>query len=263
MSVYYKEKSEYLRESVVSMLKQTIAPDEIILVKDGPLTDDLEKVIDEFKNYDIFKIVSIEQNVGFGKALNIGLNECRNELVARMDTDDISREDRCEKQLNLFIENELVSIVSSAIAEFDKGVNNINSIKRLPTKHQDIVKFSKKRNPFNHPAVMYKKSEVIKAGGYKHFTLFEDYYLWARMILNGAVCCNIDEPLVYMRANENMYKRRGGISYFKCILKFKWHMLRIGFYSWTDFIISTLTQGALSLLPNRLRIIIYKELLRE
>lgn len=263
MSIYYKEDPNYFRESVISMLEQTVKPDEIIIVKDGPLTPELDSVIKEFNDESIIKIISLPQNKGLGEALNIGMKHCNNDIIARMDTDDISRKDRCEKQLAMFLKNKSLSIVSSSVAEFDETPDKINAVKRLPVCHQAIVKYAKVRNPFNHPAVMYKKSEVEKAGGYKHFNLFEDYYLWARMIQNGAICANIEEPLLFMRANANMFKRRGGCKYFKAIISFKWHLKKIGFFSIKDFIISSFSQGIVSLLPNKLRIFIYQSFLRN
>ncbi|WP_110114928.1 glycosyltransferase [Bacillus sp. CGMCC 1.16541] len=263
MSVYYKENPVFLRESVQSILNQTIKPFEIIIVKDGELTKELDNVILEFEENSLIKIISLKENKGLGEALNVGLNYCSSELVARMDTDDISMKDRCEKQLRLFDQNKSLSIISSAVAEFEEDVNSIHSIKKIPITHEEIIRFSKKRNPFNHPAVMYKKSAVLRAGGYKHFSLYEDYYLWVRMIMDGAVCANIDEPLVYMRANENMYKRRGGFNYFKNTLNFKWHLVKLGFYTKFDFVMSALPHAIVSLLPNKARIIVYNKFLRS
>lgn len=262
MSVYHKEKPEYLRQSIISMLEQSVMPDEIVMVKDGPLTKELESVLDEFSDVEILRLIPLKKNVGLGKALNIGLGKCKNELIARMDTDDISKKDRCKKQLEEFRKNKSLSILSASVAEFDKDINTINNIKKLPSNHKDIVQYAKKRNPFNHPVVMYKKQAVQDVGGYKHFHLFEDYYLWARMILNGAICANIDEPLLYMRANEDMFKRRGGFSYFKSVLKFKWHMFKLGFLSFGDFVSAVAIRGIVSLVPNKIRIKIYKKFLR-
>lgn len=262
MSVYRRENPNFFRESLKSMLEQTIKPDEIIIVKDGPLTPELDSVFEEFKDETI-RIVSLTENRGLGEALNIGLKHCNNELIARMDTDDISKKDRCEKQLSMFLKNKSLSIVSSAVAEFDESPERIDAIKKLPTIHEEIIKYAKTRNPFNHPAVMFKKSEVEKVGGYKHFYLFEDYYLWVRMIQNGAVCANIDEPLVYMRANANMYKRRGGFRYFIAMMSFKLHLKKIGFYSSKDFAVSAISHGVVSLMPNRLRMLVYRFLLRS
>jgi glycosyltransferase involved in cell wall biosynthesis len=263
MSIYYKENPNYFRKSVISMLEQTVKPDEIIIVKDGQLTIDLDIVIDEFKHESTIKIISLPENRGLGEALNIGMEHCNNEIIARMDTDDISIKDRCEKQLAMFLKNNTLSIVSSSVCEFSEDPNIINSIKRLPLNHEDIVKYAKMRNPFNHPAVMFKKSEVEKVGGYRCFNLFEDYYLWARMIQNGSVCANIEEPLVYMRANENMFKRRGGVKYFKFMIAFRWHLKKIGFCSIIDFFISLFLHGAVSLIPNKTRMLIYRLYLRN
>ncbi|AIQ37495.1 hypothetical protein R50345_24410 [Paenibacillus sp. FSL R5-0345] len=263
MSLYYKENACYLRESIDSMLNQSLKPDEIIIVKDGELTSSLEEVLSEYANEPCIKIVALKKNLGLGEALNIGMTHCKNELIARMDTDDISRRDRCEKQVKMFMVNELLSVVSCSVMEFEEDINHIKSIKRLPITHESIVKFAKKRNPFNHPAVMYKKSVIDLVGGYKHFELFEDYYLWARIIMNGAICGNIYEPLLYMRANKDMYKRRGGYSYLKCIINFKWHLKKLGFYTLYDFIISAIMQGTVAMFPNRLRMIFYKKFLRN
>lgn len=263
MSIYIKEKPEFFRKSILSMVEQTIKPDEIVIVKDGPLTEALDEVIDEFKYLNNIKIVALPTNKGLGEALNIGIKNCKNNIIARMDTDDISVKDRCEKQLELFINDPELSIVGSSVAEFHDNINKIDSIRALPTIHEDIVKYSKRRNPFNHPSVMYKKDEVNKAGGYKHFSYFEDYYLWARMIMNNAKCANIKEPLVFMRANDDMFKRRGGNNYLKCILSFKWHLKEIGFFSLKDFLASAIIHSLVAVSPNKLRIYIYRKFLRK
>jgi glycosyltransferase involved in cell wall biosynthesis len=262
MSVYHKEQPAFFRSSLNSMINQTIKPDEIILVKDGVLTQELEDVIEEFKNERAIKVIPLNENKGLGEALNIGMKYCSNEIIARMDTDDISKIDRCEKQLKMFSDNGMLSIVSSSIAEFENNINDVKTIKRLPTNHQDIVKYAKRRNPFNHPSVMFKRSAVEKAGGYKHFKFFEDYYLWVRIIMNGDLCANINEPLLYMRANSNMFSRRGGISYLMCIIRFKWHLKKINFFSFKDFLISASTQGIVAILPNKVRMLLYKRFLR-
>lgn len=262
MSVYAKESPKFLYESINSMLKQTVTPDEIIIVKDGILTDELENVLYKFENTHAIKTISIKENVGLGEALNIGMKHCRNEMIARMDSDDISRPDRCEKQLRMFAQDSSLAIVSSSVAEFDEDISSIKAIKSVPTSHRNILLYAKRRNPFNHPAVMYKKSAVQLAGGYKHFELFEDYYLWVRLIMNGNQCANIDEPILYMRANKGMYKRRGGVPYLKCIIRFKSRLRSMGFISNTDFFISVLAQGFVAVLPNTIRIMIYRKILR-
>ena len=215
MSVYSKEQPRYLRESLESMFNQTVKTNDFVLVLDGPLTDELYGVINEFKDKyrSILNTVQLDENVGLGRALNIGLKKCKNEIVARMDSDDISLPNRCELQLSEFINNPNLDIVSGIIYEFDGNRDCITSKKTLPIKNNDIYKYAKKRCPFNHPCAMYKKSTVFKAGGYQHFLWFEDYFLWVRMLKNNVEVCNIVEPLLLMRSENEMYKRRGGFKY--------------------------------------------------
>ena len=158
MSLYVKEHPEYLRLSIESMLNQTIEPDEIVLVEDGPLTDELYRVVDEYK--DKLHIVINEKNLGLGLALNEGLKVCRNELVARMDTDDISKKDRCEKQLKRFEEKPELAIVGTFIDEFVGDKTNVVSQRKVPTESDKIYQFAKRRSAFNHPTVMYRKGRI-------------------------------------------------------------------------------------------------------
>ncbi|MDQ2085664.1 glycosyltransferase [Herbivorax sp. ANBcel31] len=227
MSLYIKENPSYLRQSIDSMINQTIMPDEIVLVKDGPLTPELEEVIEEYllKHPNLLNIVPSEVNIGLGLALNLGLSYCRNELIARMDTDDISLPDRCEKQLQYFAKDEQLSILSGSISEFIDDQRNVVGRRILPIDNIDILKYIKRRCPINHMAVMFKKSEVIKAGGYQDWFWNEDYYLWIRMYENGCKFGNLEDVLVNVRVGLDMYKRRGGIKYFKSEAKLQKYML--------------------------------------
>lgn len=213
MSLYKKEKPEYLRLAVDSMLNQTVKPDEIVLVEDGPLTDELYAVLDEYG--DKLTRVRNEKNLGLGLALNVGLKACRNELVARMDTDDISKPERCEVQLQYFEQHPETDIVGGDIAEFIGDETNIIGKRMVPQTNAEIREYMKKRCAFNHMSVMYKKTAVEAAGGYQDWFWNEDYYLWIRMWLNGAVFGNTGTVLVNVRTGEEMYQRRGGKKYFK------------------------------------------------
>ena len=217
MSVYFKEKPEHLAKSLDSMFNQSVAPNEIVLVEDGPLTEELYEVLDVYlqKYPDIFKRVVNEANLGLGKALNRGIEVCKNEFVARMDTDDISEIDRCEKQLKLFIDNPDFDVVGTNIAEFTENPENICSIREVPATHKEICTFMKKRCPFNHMTVMFKKSSVISSGSYLDWHYNEDYYLWIRMFLNGCHFANIAQNLVRVRVGNEMFARRGGYKYYK------------------------------------------------
>ena len=264
MSVYYKENAHFFEESIQSMLKQNVAPKDFVIVCDGKLTKELDDVIDRMvQSYkDLFQIVRIDTCGGLGNALNKGISYCKFELVARMDADDIAKPNRMEKQLKVISEKN-VDIISGTIEEFDKTTDNIVARRELPENHEDILKFAKQRNPFKHPCVCFKKQAVFDAGSYKEFPLFEDYYLWARMLKNGAIGYNIKEPILFMRAGEGMYARRGGFAYAKKALKFRWHLKKMGLSSTFDFIKSAGGQAVVSIMPNKLRQIFYKKVLRK
>lgn len=264
MSVYHKEKPNYLRESILSMLYQSIVPDEIVLIKDGPLTDQLEKVLDEFKENHIIKVISINENVGLGIALNIGLYNCKNELIARMDTDDIADIDRCKKQLDLFRKDKNLSVVGTAIEEFMDYPDPHISYKRVKTENEEIRKQLKYRNPIAHPSVMFKKNDVIIAGNYKHWIFNEDYYLWIRMVQHGFTFKNINEPLVKMRVNNETYLRRGGWDYYITQRDLFGYMLKNNLINEFEYLFNNIISfGTRVLMTNKMRKFVYVRLLRS
>ena len=231
MSLYKKEKPEYLKIAIDSMLNQTVVPDEIVMVEDGPLTDELYAVLDE---YPMLHRVKNETNLGLGLALNVGLKECKNELVARMDTDDCSKPDRCEKQLARFSEKPYLAIVGSHIDEFVGDISNIVSQRKVPLS-EDIYNFAKKRSAFNHPAVMYSKTAVLDNNGYAELKRNQDVDLFGRMLFGGYKAENIDESLLWFRNSDELAKRRKSWqntwSYIATIRKF-WKM---GYSSFLDY----------------------------
>jgi len=234
MSIYAKEEPACFDRCMHSIWdEQTKKPDEIILVQDGELTEALSATISYWQNRigNDFIVVALEKNQGLGKALNQGLKACRYELVARMDTDDIALPQRFEKQLDIFIKNKDIDICSSWVSEFNDDENKIVSYRKVPENHDEIEKFAKRRNPMNHPAVMYKKSVVEKAGGYQHMPWFEDYYLWIRMLQSGAKFYNIQTALLKMRIGNGQLERRRGYLYAKAELDFMKAVRNIGFLS--------------------------------
>ena len=266
MSVYYKEKPEYLSLSIESMLNQTVKPDEFIIVKDGPLTTELDEVINNFVTAypKMFNIIVNETNLGLGPALAKGIENSKNELIARMDSDDYVVSTRCEKQLEKFREDPKLGMVGSYEAEFVDTVDNVISIHRVPSENDEIERFMHRRCSVLHPTVMYKKSAVLKSGNYQSVLLYEDYDLFARMVLEYHIkSYNIPEPLYYIRTSEDFFKRRGGIKYAKTVLKFKWGQYRKGYMSLMDFCISGLGQAFVCVLPNSLRKSFYMKFLRK
>lgn len=273
MSVYDKENPGYLKAAIESVITQSVMTNDFVIVCDGPLKKELRDVIDSFceKYPEIFNIVKSEKNVGLANALNKGIVLCKNEFVARMDSDDIALYDRMEKQLKL-MESGTADIISGTVREFHGDYLSVEAVEKsgslgasraLPEKHKAILEFAKKRSPFNHPAVMYKKSAVIDAGLYEDYRFFEDYNLWVNMLKAGCKGYNITEPIVYMRAGREMYKRRGGMSYVKCIYRFKRHLYKIGFISFGQFVSDIAVRTVVSLIPNGLRKFLYSKVLRK
>ena len=264
MSVYYKEKPEYLSQAIKSMQMQTFPTNDFVLVCDGPLNDALDEVIaaKQREMGKVLDVVRLAKNSGLGNALNVGITYCKNELVARMDSDDIAYPDRCEKQINVFNARPEVSICSGIVEEFTADPNMVDARRVPPETNAEIVKFARNRNPFNHPCVMYKKSAVEAAGSYKDFYLLEDYYLWLRMLMSGKQGYNIQEPLLHMRAGSDMYLRRAGWKYAKTQAKLFGFMKRQGFIGNGQYIKSCVLRAGSSLAPNWLRKFMFEKVLR-
>lgn len=260
MSLYKKEKPEYLRLAIDSMLNQTVPPDEIVMVEDGPLTDELYAVLDE---YPMLHRVKNETNLGLGLALNVGLKKCRNELVARMDTDDCSKPERCEKQLLRFAKKPYLAIVGSHIDEFVGDVSNVISQRVVPTTSKEIYDYAKRRSAFNHPAVMYSKTAVLDAGGYADLKRNQDVDLFGRMQFLGYKAENIDEALLWFRSSDELSKRRKSWqntwSYIATIRKF-WKM---GYSSFVDYAMVGIAQTGMYIMPVKLQNFVYRKFLRK
>lgn len=259
LSIYHKEEPSYLLQSLDSIFNQTVQPDEVVLVKDGPLTPELDAIIEDYcKKKSSLKVISLTQNLGLGKALNEGLKHCSHELVMRMDTDDIAKEYRFERQLEVFYRYPEVDVVSAWVDEFEGDISNVISVRKLPERHANIYGYAKRRSPVNHPSVAFKKSAVLAVGSYKHFPLFEDYYLWVRMLANGAKFYNIQESLVYFRISPDMFKRRGGWKYVMTEIKFEKKIWDIGFINSFELITNIGIRFIVRNIPNQLRAFIYK-----
>lgn len=221
MSLYIKENPQFLRECFESLLAQTVQADEIVLVFDGKLTDELEHVVQTFTDKLPLVIVRLPQNQGLGKALNIGLTHCQNEWVCRMDTDDICVPTRFEKQVAFIKDNPETVIFGGQIAEFGRNKEDIVSYRKVPTSNDEIIKFTRKRCPFNHMTVAYQKSAVLDAGGYQD--LQEDYYLWIKLIASGKKAANLPDILVYARVGNGMVARRSGLNQAKA----EWRLFKL------------------------------------
>lgn len=264
MSLYIKEKAEYFDECMKSILYQSIFPSEIVIVFDGPISDELRIIVDRYKikNPGLIKIVENKINKGLGLALAQGVLACSYELIARMDTDDIAREDRFEKQLNMFIKNPNLDICGSHIIEFEGNINNILSKRNVPIEHNEIAEYQKQRSAFNHMTVMYRKSTILKAGNYEHCPLMEDDMMWVRMLILGARCANIDDYLVYVRTGYAMIERRGGLDYLRKYRNGRKKILETGYINKWDYLKTIYVQMIVSLIPKKLRLYVFINFLR-
>ena len=265
MSLYKDEKVEYLIEAINSMINQTVKPDEIVVVFDGPLNDELYSTMSKFvdKYPKLFHIVENKKNLGLGVSLNKGLKECKNNLVARMDTDDISKSDRCEKQLKKFEENPELTIVGAHIDEFIGIKDNVVSSRKVPLLPDEIYEYAKRRSAFNHPVVMYKRDDILKENGYSDLRRNQDVELFGRLMFKGYKAENIDESLLYFRSNEDLAKRRKSwvntYSYINTIKKF-W---KIGYSDFLDYVLVFISQSIMFLCPKHLQMYIYNKFLRK
>lgn len=264
ISVYYKDSASFFKESLQSVFIQTIIPNEVILVKDGPLNNGLNQLIEQYVEMypGVIKVVSLEKNMGLGYALSIGLKHCSYELVARMDSDDICHFDRFRRQLEYLEKKPNVSVVGTTIEEFKFQPGDLKTYRKLPEGGRQLLAFSKFRNPLNHPSVIFKKTEVLAAGSYEDMPLFEDFYLWVKMLKKGFIIENIEEPLLYFRVGNNMIGRRHGISYLMKEFKFLSAVKKIKFINNKEYIVSLFIKLPLRIIPKNILKILYHFFLR-
>ena len=213
MSVYKNDDPTFLSRALDSIYgEQTVKPDEIIVVFDGPLTDELYSVLNEFREgkENIVFYLPQQENRGLGEALRIGSEYCKGDYIFRMDSDDICHPQRFEKQISYVQAHPEVDVVGTDIAEFYQSHTEENKRVRVcPVNHEGIVKMCKRRNPMNHVTVCIRRNALEKCGGYEQLLLLEDYFLWLKMIVSGCVLANINESLVYVRIGNGFHSKRG------------------------------------------------------
>lgn len=230
------------------MLNQSIKPNQIVLVIDGPIGYELQSVINRYLEY--LDVVTLKKNHGLGYALSIGLQYCKNSYVARMDTDDIAVNNRMQQQMEFLDNQKNISVVGGYISEFEKSPNERKQfIRKVPKKPLEVKKFAKKRNPMNHVTVFFRKEDVLSSGNYIPFQGFEDYYLWIRMLSKGFNFANIPKTMVYVRGGEDMVIRRQGKEYFFKDFKFQNYLYKSNFINIFDYVSNFFSHCLVRLLP--------------
>ena len=264
MTVYTKDNPDYFALSLDSMINQTCTPDEIVIVKDGPIRKRLQDIIDSRKNRQV-KIIQLQLpvNKGLGLALNEGIKICKNELIARMDADDYSMPNRCELQLKAFEKYTDLDIIGCPVDEFVDDIDNVVGCRNVPYTNDEIYAFAKKRDPFNHPTVMYKKSVVLKAGMYSDYRKNQDTDLWIKMLSNGAQCMNLKEHVFRFRFDSDTYRKQKSWVNTKILLEIRYKAWQSGFNTFFDFLLVATSQIGVYVLPVWFQRWLYTAVLRR
>lgn len=264
MTIYRGDNPSYVKTSIESILNQTHRSDDFVIVEDGPLFDKLEVLIESYESqYPEINVIRLPKNVGLGKALNEGLPICKNELIARMDSDDVSMRERCEKQVRAFMDDPELDIVGCPVKEFVGTPDNVVGQRTVPLDNEGIHKYVRRRDPFNHPTVMYRKSMVMKYGPYGDYRKNQDTDLWIKLLCKGGCkAINIDEFLLLFRFDEGTYRKRKSWTNTKTLIKIRWNAFKDKYCSFFDFLAVSGAQLAIYIMPSGLQRIIYQHILR-
>lgn len=264
MTAYAKDDPEFFSLALSSMAEQTYPPDEIVLVKDGPIPDALQQVIDKAVEAGTPIVsVQLEKNKGLGLALNEGIKVVKNDLIARMDSDDYSLPERCEKQVKEFEKNPKLAIVGCPVLEFTGSPDHIVGQRKVPLTNEEIYRFARKRDPFNHPTVMYRKSAVERAGCYSDYRKNQDTDLWIKMLSQQVQCMNLEEPLFRFRFDEGTYEKRKSWLNTKILIEIRYKAWRSGFNSLGEFLLVAAAQFGMYVLPVGFQRFLYQKILRR
>ena len=265
LSTYEGDSPDELDAAIESVVGQTTPPSEVVVVEDGPLSEGVRARLDEWyeRRPDLFTVHRLETNRGLGRALREGVRACSNDLIARMDSDDVCVETRFETQLDYFRDHPETDAVGGYLLELDDSSERGRRVRTVPTDPAEIRRTAKFRSPLNHPTVMYRKEAVLSAGNYRPFRSMQDYDLWVRMLVDGATLANLPEVLVYTHTGDELYERRGGLADARIDYRLCRDFLRLGFIGYPTFALNLTARLAVRALPNRLRATVYRTFLRD
>lgn len=262
MAVWRGDDPWFFEQAVRSVFENTLSPDEFVLVVDGSVLMPLAATIEKLKSEFGLNVLYLPENVGLARALNEGLKRVRTNWVVRADADDFNLPHRFEhlaRAVNCKVPSDLLG---SAIREVELDGTK-QALRRTPSTHEEIVKYIKYRNPFNHMTVAYRRELALSCGGYPEIHLKEDYALWALMLHRGAVTTNLNEALVYANTGHEMYKRRGGWRYACAEIQLQHYLVDCGVKGPFLALLHGVARGLVFLMPATWRGWIYKCFLRE
>lgn len=268
ISVYKNDNPEWFDTALDSIINQTVKPSEIVLVVDGSVPDSIKQVIDKYARICAtegiqFDVVYFAENRGLGQTLKVAIEHCKNELIARMDSDDIAVSNRFELQLDRFSMDD-IDVCGGQIEEFVSNPSVVVGKRAVPESDKELKEFMKKRCPFNHMTVMFRRDSVIDSGNYQDWFWNEDYYLWIRMALEGFVFANLPEILVHARVGDDMYRRRGGDKYFKSEVGIQKLMVEKGLIDKPIYVLNCAKRFIVQkIMPNSIRGWVFKKFARN
>jgi len=264
MSIYSATQVNDLDRCLASITKQDLIPDQLVLVRDGPVHPKVEDCVNSFSKTLPLHHLHFSSNRGLGLALRDGLQACKHEFVARVDSDDRSVPERFALQVNHMTNNPSISVIGGWLREYYQTTSGpVGIIRQTPLQHASITKAARHRNPFNHPTVMFRRSHVLNSGNYEPCLFFEDYFLWAKMLMAGYRFENLSDILVETDVTSDYFSRRGGFAYMKHEFHLAQKLREINFFSFTNTYFFILCRLPLRLLPLKLRKYIYKTFLRH
>lgn len=263
MSVYSAESPHHLSDAMTSLQRQSVMPDEIILVQDGPLPEELSTMVHRWQGALSIRLLPISTNVGLARSLNHGLRAVTHPWVMRFDTDDLCVSTRVERQLSMISAEPSLGLIGGQIVEFDSDPLVGERVRRVPLAHDDIVKFSKRRNPFNHMTVCFRTDVALRVGGYPLIPFMEDYALWVAMLASGVRSANSPDVLVHARIGNGMLRRRAGLRYVRSEAQLQSHMVRLGVKSTVDAVVDGIARSSAFILPKEIRAHLYRTWLRS
>lgn len=263
MAVYKNDRSVWFREALDSIINQTVKSNDVILVRDGKVSQKLEDVLIEYEERLGVKVIRLEEGVGAGEARNIGIRQAKHSLVAIMDADDIAVPRRFELQLAMFRDNPHLTIAGGQIAEFEVRPDTVVSYRQVPLLHEEIVAFSKRRSPFNNMCVCFVKDYILEVGGYKKSTHAEDYNLWLELLSRGRIGMNVADVLCLVRTDAAALKRRITWERTSELLKLRYKYFRTGYIGTSDLLVASVANIGLFVAPAGVVKFVYKKVLRK